>query len=364
MEVFNNMDAAFNIDDPINWQTYDIPGEHEILEFPNFPHDESHWNTSLMMDEYALSKSAPRQDFSPPTESLNALPPMAMDIEPLQLSPPLNPPTVPQDPIYPTFPAPQLPSVSIFNRPAITLPPAPRLIPYRDAIKFGDPLTCVPPKIRSIIFTHLLADYPELRYIEVPDARDLTYPQFTQFNDFWYTEACQIMIQRATFSISTDAAVFSLIVFLNEFQPHESYEDVRTLEFTSLTPFEKGEFSANAPTLLRKCTGLRELRLLVDFQDLEWTYTRGGRELDIDAMLGKYDLEAIAQLPNLQTVVLDLAPSMALQKRLAAMEEERADLSALLHCVIPGVGSFWGLKEWLELKALEDMRVLNVVCPE
>jgi hypothetical protein len=215
--------------------------------------------------------------------------------------------------------------------------------------------------VRNIVYTYLLNDSPEFRYIKVPEVRDPVFPPFASFSDMWYTEACELMIQRATFSLANDCSIFNLMVFFNEFEPHESYEKATTLEFTKLSLFVKGEFSANSTKLLQRCPNIKKVSLLIDLSDMIWTYERGGREIDIDAMLAKYDLEALTRLGDIETVTLDVSPSMALSKRLMLMEEERlqAEQSG---AVFAGVDSFWGLKEWLVVKALDHIRVLTVLC--
>jgi hypothetical protein len=234
---------------------------------------------------------------------------------------------------------------------------------YQEAIYHGDPLLFLDKSIRTCIFEYVLSDYPELSYLEVPDTKDFTYPCHTQFNDLWYTETCEIMIKNATFSISSDAAIFNLMVFLNEFKAHESYENVLSLELTGLDLFEKGEFSSNATKHFRRCPNLRSLSLIMDLNDLVWTYARGGQELDMDAMTKKYDLAIISQLSRLQTVTLNLKPCMSLHKRLVAMESARKQAECA-GFMASGLDSFWGLKDWLEFQAIEQMRLPDVRCPQ
>lgn len=258
--------------------------------------------------------------------------------------------------------------------PQLILPPSPpasterkrltfkSVITYRGAVNRGDVFLCLPRQIRNRIFAYPLADFPELRYIEVPDMKDINYPPFANVSDRWYTEACEAIIQSATFSIATDCAIFNLMVFLNEFQENKEYGKVQSLEFTELSLFERGEFSANSTTLLQRCPNLKNVTLLVSFDDLIWTYERGGRELDVTRMTQKYDLHAITQLPSLETITLSLHPFMALGKRLAIMETER------LACeqagfTVQGLEDFWGLKGWLEMQALMGKRLIDVVCP-
>jgi hypothetical protein len=81
-------------------------------------------------------------------------------------------------------------------------------------------------------------------------------------------------------------------------------------------------------------------------------------------MSAKYDLDAIAKMPNLEVVSLMLQPSMSLLKRLAVMEQERVRAERA-GGVFFGLNSFWGLKEWLVARALQHTGVqrLAVICP-
>ncbi|KAF2648836.1 hypothetical protein K491DRAFT_684369 [Lophiostoma macrostomum CBS 122681] len=117
---------------------------------------------------------------------------------------------------------------------------------YREAILRGDPLQCIPAHIRKHIFTTLLLTYcPELRYIEVPDTQDFNYPSFIDFNDTWYIEGCQALIQNATFTFATDASIFNLMVFLNEFPDNQGFDNVVSLEFTELALFERAVYRSS-----------------------------------------------------------------------------------------------------------------------
>lgn len=237
---------------------------------------------------------------------------------------------------------------------------------YHEALRRGDILLCLPRNVRDVIYTQLLNDIPELGYIEVPQILDVPFPPFASFSDLWYTEACQLMIERATFSLTTDCALFNLIVFFNEFEQPESYEKATALEFTNLSLFEKSDlgFSANSTKLLRQCPNLKRITLIVDLNDVKWTFKRGGREINIDAMLEKYDLEALTRLGDIEVVAFQFQPSMSLGKQLMKMEAERLGAKHKTGLEFPGPGSFWGLKEWLETKALGNMRILGVVCQD
>ena len=234
---------------------------------------------------------------------------------------------------------------------------------YLGAMRRRDVLLCLPRRVRDRIFSYLLdTDAVEFRYIEVPNIKDLRYPYHVEYSDLWYTETCELMIKQATFSISSDQAIFNFMIFLNEFEKHESYENVARLEFTDLRMFEKGEFSSNATKILRLCANIKHISLNINLNDLVWTYERGGGELSMDAMTAKYDFMTIVNLELLETVTLNLQPFMALEKRLAAMEQER-QIVLLTGCILPGLDSFWGFKDWMELQALDQMKLIDVKCP-
>lgn len=249
-------------------------------------------------------------------------------------------------------------------------------ITYLGALRRGDVLLCIPGDVRQRIFSYVLTDYSELHYIEVPDTQDFIIPRFMSVGKLWYAEASRVMIQNATISISSDAAIFNLMVVLKHFGKHlaqyekrmdevqvDEYRSVRSLEFTSLDLFEKGEFSSNATKLLRQCTNLRSITLIINLKDLIWMYGRGGRELDLDIMTRKYDFEAITKLPRLEVIDVQLHPCMSLQKSLMRMEEERKEAERS-GTILPGVDGFWGMKEWLEIQGLDQMRLIEVKCPK
>lgn len=241
------------------------------------------------------------------------------------------------------------------------------VVTYLGALRRSDALLCLPRHVRDHIFSYLLADYPQLRYIEMPDILDIWYPPFGYFNHLWYTETCQLIIQNATFSLSSDAAIINLMVFLNEFNTSEvlseGYEKVQSLEFTDLSLFSKGMFSANSTKLLRRCPNIKSISLIIDMKELLWTTERGGQELFVDGIAINYDLAALTELAQLETVRLSLHPYMALSKHLRAMEQERDEVQTRTGCMLPGLDSFWGLKEWLELRALDQGRLIDVHCP-
>lgn len=171
-----------------------------------------------------------------------------------------------------------------------------------------------------------------------------------------------MLIQNTTFTLSSDAAIFNFMVFLNEFPDNEGYSRVTSVEFTSLSLFEKGVFKSNAAWLLQKCPNVQHLSIIAKLEALKMISPRGWKELDVGKMLRTYDLAKIPQMGQLKQVSLSLEPFMALQKRLVSMEGERR-LAEQSRGISVGIESFWGLKEWLEMQALDRMRLIDVKCP-
>ncbi|KAF2272863.1 uncharacterized protein EI97DRAFT_445473 [Westerdykella ornata] len=236
------------------------------------------------------------------------------------------------------------------------------IITYRGAVKRGDVFLCLPRQIRNRIFNYVLADFPELLYIEVPDTRDFNIPAPAYVSDRWYTEICQLIIQNATFSIITTSSLYNLMAFLNEFEKGAGYDNLRTAEFTDLGLFERGEFGAPARQLLRRCPNISHVSLLINWNDLLWVLENEVPVLDLDAMTRKFDFQAIARLPNLETVSLNLQPFMALEKRLRCMEAKRLRVAEKGR-TFPGLCDFWGLGQWLKRRAQDNMRAIQVHCP-
>lgn len=140
-----------------------------------------------------------------------------------------------------------------------------RRMTYMDAVSHGNVLLYLPRCVRKRIFTYLLTDYPELHNIEIPETRDFSkaFPEFCHSLDIIYSDTCLLIIQDTTFTMSSDGAIFNLMVFLNEFSDKKGYEAVQSLEFagrtifgkeeSALGPFERGEFTSNATELLQQC---------------------------------------------------------------------------------------------------------------
>jgi hypothetical protein len=94
------------------------------------------------------------------------------------------------------------------------------------------------------------------------------------------------MIQNTTFTISSDGAIFNLMVFLNEFSDRKGYEAVQSLAFAGRTIFgkeesvlglfEKGEFTSNTTELLRRCPNVKSISLILSMEDLSLNFRDGG----------------------------------------------------------------------------------------
>ncbi|KAF2748928.1 hypothetical protein M011DRAFT_318945 [Sporormia fimetaria CBS 119925] len=228
---------------------------------------------------------------------------------------------------------------------------------YLGSLHRGDPLTCLPPHTRHIIFSHLLSSYLELQYIEVPDTHDLIFPLFVDFNATWYLEICDLVVRTATFTVGTQAAVFNLLVFLRGLGTH-GLANITTLEVANMRLFgTDGEFKSAASYLLEQCPALEHVVLLWDLDDLVWTYARGGPETDMHAMQRKYDLEALVTHPGLRGVTLKFRPRMALRKRIVSLEEERVECKKQCGVLLDGVDGFWGMKRGLEERSGGRVRV-------
>ncbi|KAF2107303.1 hypothetical protein BDV96DRAFT_303980 [Lophiotrema nucula] len=249
---------------------------------------------------------------------------------------------------------------------------------YGTALRSGNPFLCLPRHIRDKIYTHTLTDFlsSENTFNEVPELRDFTYPDICQVDDLLYNEGCQIVIQNTTFTLVSEQAVFHFMTFLEEFKDGEQidgyegelatgegFENVRSLEFVGLGLWEKGVFASAAKMLIKRCPNLASVSLIVDLEDLVWGSGEVGSEINIEFMTKAYDLEALIGLEQLQAVKLGLEPSMSLQKKLARMESERKKADEQSDRITEGLEGFWGLGQWVQLKCLEQMRTVSVLCP-
>ena len=162
------------------------------------------------------------------------------------------------------------------------------------------------------------------------------------------------------------------MIFLNEFSDKKGYETVQSLEFagrtifgkeeSALGPFEKSEFTSNATELLRRCQNVRTITLIPSLKDLPFNFGDGGQALDIKKLTKKFNLASIIELHQLEVITLSLRPFMAQEKTIRAMEETMK-ISQLRGFKGPGLEGFWGLKEWFEMQALDNMRLVEVRCP-
>ncbi|KAF2263191.1 hypothetical protein CC78DRAFT_545163 [Lojkania enalia] len=239
---------------------------------------------------------------------------------------------------------------------------AEQMISYENAVHAGNVFMCLPRSIRNRFYEYALLD-TELNFGDVPDHRDFKYPEICEVDNIFYTEACQVIIKDTTFTLSSDAAIFNLMVFLNEFKNNEGYDGVQHVEFTSLNLFEKDVFSSNAAKLLRRCPNIKSISLLINLDHLIWNDDRRGLELDLHTMARSFDLKVIPGMGDLETVNLDLEPSMALRKKLALMEIARQEYSGM-EGMKAGLEVFWGLKDWMEMEALNHGRLITVNCPK
>jgi hypothetical protein len=245
---------------------------------------------------------------------------------------------------------------------------------YSEATSRGNLLLCLPRHVRKRIYTYLLAEYPELSNIEIPETGDFSrsFPGFCHSLDIIYFDTCLLIIENTTFTLSSDGAIFNLMVFLNEFSDKGGYNAVQSLEFagrtmfgkeeTALGMFEKGKFTSNATELLRRCPNVKNISLVLSMKRLPWTDEDGAQVLNIMKLTKKYDLESIIKLSKLEIVTLSLTPFMALENTVKSMEKttKNAQRRGFMG---PGLEGFWGLKGWMEMQALDQMRLIEVRCP-
>lgn len=299
-----------------------------------------------------------------PTFSLDKI----ADASPLELSAPL----LADNAALPSFDIPALTQLSSFV-PSTSLefnPITKRPITYQNSLNTGNVLLCLPRRIRQRIYSLLLADYPEFYTIEVPDIGDFakTFPPFIHTLDIIYFDACLLLIQNATFTISSSSAIFNLMALLREFTAEKGYKAVRSLDFSgdrgvsALKMFKKGAFSSNAVRLLTRCSNVTHVSITFDLDELPWTYERGGREVDFGSLIYKYDILSVLALPELEVITLSLKPTMALEKRIKTMEEERI-AHMLRGWMGAGADGLWGLKEWFLILADGQRKMIEVRCP-
>lgn len=250
-----------------------------------------------------------------------------------------------------------------------------RRITYADAVSHKNVLMCLPRRVRKRIYTYLLADYPEVHNIEIPETGDFSkaFPDFCHSLDMVYFDTSLLIIHNTTFTISSDGAIFNLMIFLNEFPDSKGYDAVQSLEFTgrtvlgnqeetALALFEKGEFAPNATELLRRCPNVKNISLILSLNDLPWTLREGGQAASIAQLTKKYDIASILHLNQLELITLSLKPFMALEKKMKAMEE-KTKMAQLKGFEGSGLEGFWGLKYWFEMQALDHMKFIEVRCP-
>jgi hypothetical protein len=246
-------------------------------------------------------------------------------------------------------------------------------VTYADVLSHGNVLLYLPRCARKRIYTYLLADYPELRNIEIPEIHDFSkaFPEFCHSLDIIYFDTCLLMIQNTTFTISSDGAIFNLMVFLNEFSDRKGYEAVQSLAFAGRTIFgkeesvlglfEKGEFTSNATELLRRCPNVKSISLILSMEDLSLNFRDGGQALNIMKLTKKVDLASIIKLNQLEIITLTLKPFVALEKTVRSMEET-TKIAQLRGFKCSSLEGFWGLKEWFEMQVLNHTRLVEVRC--
>jgi hypothetical protein len=230
---------------------------------------------------------------------------------------------------------------------------------YVGALVRGNVLLYLPRHIRNQIYCYILNSEPQYTNIEVPDTTDFSLPDACYVDEKFYHEATQQILQNTTFTLSSDAAVFNLFRWLDDFDGGIGYELVTNLELVGLDMWTKGEFAANATRLLWRCGNIRKVILITDLRDLKFEVRDDVWLLDMDEMRRRYDLESLTRMVRLERIELALKPFMALEKRLRAMglSGNRSSDGGT------GLEEFWGLKPWLEKWSVGRAGMVHIDCP-
>ncbi|KAF1997735.1 hypothetical protein P154DRAFT_578654 [Amniculicola lignicola CBS 123094] len=267
--------------------------------------------------------------------------------------------------------------------------PAPKLS-WATANRLGNEFLCLPRFLRDRIWALTIFSSPNTAsydVIEVPFLKQITYPDVCEASDQLYFEGCQVLIQNAKFSLESVEAVIGFCDWLNEFDEvvevsegdsgwggddvalkmsgrvrigrRIGYENARRLEFVKVELLERGTFKSMGSHLLRRCLGITHVTLLVQIEKIPWRITDGQgrkREVDIEKLRKTVDIDGVIALPQLETLKLVMEPFMAMQKKLAAWEDERIKSG---YGADAGLEGFWGLKEWVEVETCS----VSVECP-
>ncbi|KAF2689775.1 hypothetical protein K458DRAFT_384413 [Lentithecium fluviatile CBS 122367] len=240
------------------------------------------------------------------------------------------------------------------------------VISYRGALTRGNTLLYLPRPIRDRIYHHILTSEPQYVNIEVLDKASFALPEVCTVDHIFHHEVTQQILRHTTFTIPSDAAIFNFFAWLNEFDCGVGYGLLTRLELVGLEMWEKDEFMANAARLLWRCPNVKTIRLVIDLRDLVFVVEDGVWKLDLDALMGKYDLESLTRMAGLERIELELVPLMALEKRLRRMKnesQEREGMRSRERGDKVRLENFWGLKEWLEERAVRGVGKLEVKCP-
>ncbi|PVI05939.1 hypothetical protein DM02DRAFT_667935 [Periconia macrospinosa] len=237
---------------------------------------------------------------------------------------------------------------------------------YAGACARGNSLLYLPRTLRERIYTSTLTDTesksPRFQDIEVPDIADITLPESCDVDSVFRNEITELLLENSTITITSDAAIYNLRVFLNNVDNGNGFNLVRSLSFSTLGVFVKGPFTANATSLVKKMKSLERVTIMVDLRDVFFFQSIKKEvvaELDIELFTGWFDIEGLLSAKALTTIVLTLQPYLALCKRIYELAGGKGEAG-----VEEGLSEFWGLKRWIEEKAAERGRIVEVCCPD
>ncbi|KAF2726547.1 hypothetical protein EJ04DRAFT_582597 [Polyplosphaeria fusca] len=244
--------------------------------------------------------------------------------------------------------------------------PEPRRLPsYSAALRKGNVFLSLPRNVRDLVYDRTLCD-SEIIFGEVPHIRDFTFPDICQACDLFYGEVCQVLLKSTTFTLSSDPAIFNFMVILEEpdIASNGGGSNVRRLEFTSIRLFERDVFgSSSAAKLIRRCENISFAAILINFEHFKWfKNVDGTMRVDTNAINEQYDVDVLLELKCLDTISLSLHPSMSLQNKIVQVGRCQEDMHPDVR-VREGLEGLWGMKAWLEGKAFEAGRIIDVGCP-
>jgi hypothetical protein len=233
------------------------------------------------------------------------------------------------------------------------------VVSYADALAHGNPLLYLPRSIRNKIYVLSLSQH-HLTNIEIIETGSILLPQLCSVDHIFHTEVTALLLRTTTFTIPSDAAIFNFFTLLNAYENGAGYSMITKLELVGLAMFERGEFMANGTRLLTRMPNLKEVTVMIDLRDLVFVDGKEegkGKVVDLDDLVGRWDLDGLMGLRGLERIEMVLVPFMALGKMVRELEGDVRRKTG------EGLEGFRGLKNWIEMRVAERGGVVEVVCP-